>query len=262
MSQPKKSLFGLNNAQYPAPTPDATRIAAACLLTVIAELILVTISKFYARSGSFAFVRGLTLVLTIVFAAGFVYFIICMARAGGKPTDLHLYTVAAAACLGLAASFLVMRLYWLSGIKILYILWAAAGVLYVVNQLYHREFVFLAGLTGLAAVVAFINYHMMGFDSIPGTSIAVTVVLIIAAAGGAVLTMLAARNKGVAPFLGQKLTVFVIPSSKVLLYVTCLVTILCAVAGLLLGAAFCYYCFFVALAWLILSAAYYTIRLM
>ena len=262
MSQPKKSLFGLNNTQYPAPVPDAAKIAAACLVTVVAELILVAFSKFYARSGSFAFVRGLTLVLAIVFAAGFVYFVISMIRSGDKPEDLRLYTALAVACLGLAASFLIMRLYWLSGIKILYVLWAAAGVLYVINQVYHREFVFLAGLTGLGAVVAFINYHLMGYDSLPTTSLVATVVLIAAGAGIAVLTFLASRNKGEAPFFGQKMTVFTIPSSKVLLYVTCLVTILCALAGSVLGAAFCYYCFFVALAWLILSAAYYTIRLM
>ena len=261
MSQPKKSLFGLNNTQYPAPVPDAAKIAAACLVTVVAELILVAFSKFYSRSGSFAFVRGLTLVLAIAFAAGFVYFVISMIRSGGKPEDLRLYTALAVACLGLAASFLIMRLYWLSGIKILYVLWAAAGVLYVINQIYHREFVFLAGLTGLGAVVAFINYHLMGYES-SATPLVATVVLIAAGAGIAVLTFLAGRSNGVAPFFGQDMTVFVIPSSKVLLYVTCLVTILCALAGSVLGAAFCYYCFFVALAWLILSAAYYTIRLM
>ena len=262
MSQQKKSLFGLNNTRYPSPSPDGAKIVAACVVTAVMELLLMTLGKYYAQSGSFAFVRGLTLVLTLVFVAGFAYFCVCMARAGGKPADLHLYTAAAVVCLGLAATFLILRLFWTSGLRVLYVLWAGAGVLYILNQIYHREFIFLAGLTGLAALAAFVNYRVMGYGAVSSASITVTVVLIAAALFVAVMTLLASRHGGVAPFLGQKMTVYVIPSSKVLLYVTSLVTILCAAAALALGAAFCYYCFFVALAWLILSADYYTIRLM
>ncbi len=260
---PKKSAFSLNNRKYQAPTPNAGKIVTCVLVGIAAELILTIIGKYYGRAGSFGFMYGAMLVLAVLTGGAAVYFGVLLAKASKKShKDVPLFAAltagAAAACL----SFVVLRLWWVDGLRLLYVLWAGIAVLGVLSQIYYPEFIYLAGLSGLGAVGAFASYRSMAYSVVSSATITITAVVVIGAVLVTVLTAAAGRNDGGVPLLGCTLRVYTIAGSKVLLYVTALVAALCAVLALFLGAAFCYYCFFVAVAWLLLSAAYYTIRLM
>ena len=258
MAENKKAKAG----HYPAPSPNVTAIIGGCVAGLAAELILLGINRAYARANTFAFTHTLILILAIAAAVGVVYFTVCLLRAKDDFAGQRLYAGLGLLCLILCLSFLVMRSYWLSGIKVLYFLWGGLALLFILNQIYHREFILLAGLTGLAAVGAFAACRSMRYAVVSSTTIIITVVLVLTALIVLILTILAGKKNGMIRLFGQDVPVYAIPISRVLLCATAVVVMVCAIAALMIGGTFCYYCFFVALAWLLISAAFYTIRLM
>ena len=255
---PKKDRGGL----YAVPTPDGGVITAAVAVGLVLELLLLVLYRGYAATRTFRFVSVLVVILAVLCAIGAGYFLFCLLRSGSGASAKRLFLGMATALLLLAGSFVIMRLFWLSGTRYLFILWGGAALLVVLDQIYQREFVFLAGLTGLFAVGALASYRAMEYGRVQGATVLISLLLVAAALFTALLTALAGKSGGSFRLFGEDTLLYARPSSRILLYVTAAVVAVCAVAMLLLGRSFCYYCFFVALAWLLICAAIYTIRLM
>ena len=89
--------------------------------------------------------------------------------------------------------------------------------------------------------------------------LAVAVLFVLAA----VICMLAARaakRNGTVSIGGRTVRIFV-GRSPMLLYLTAALWVLCTVCVLLLGATFAYYCLFAAIAYELIAACYYTMKL-
>ena len=75
-----------------------------------------------------------------------------------------------------------------------------------------------------------------------------------------ILTALAARKDGKLSIGSHSVQIFV-GRSPMLLYLTCALWALCTICVLLLGATFAYYCLFAAIAYELIAACYYTMKL-
>ena len=92
------------------------------------------------------------------------------------------------------------------------------------------------------------------FKRIVALILAVLIVLVFGSA------LLASRRQGRLK-LGDRTLKIYICGTPLALYITCVVWVLCAALVLLLGATFSYYCLIAAIAYELIAACYYTVKL-
>lgn len=231
-----------------------------CLLgAVLAEVVILLIKRFYidyASSGAayvllgfFGIFQFAGLVLT---AAGIVWCVLCHRK--GKKLGLPVTCTAIVAVLWIITLFT----YYLdaTGVQFLMILPAVAAVLILIYFLYQRAFFVNAILTGggMAALWLYRKYYMYHPRAITLCVIAGVVVLILAA-------LLAWKLKKTDGKLG-KLRLMPEGSKYVICWLTCAITAIAMILGLLLGDTVAYYLLFVLVGWLFCQAVYFTVKLM
>ena len=225
---------------------------------VVLEALLLLLNKVYANYTveQIELAKSLRDVFSVLMIALPICFVVLLiwavvARKSGKFTRLS--SVLAGVMLALAVCAVVIRVFDESGIRLLYVAVPAVAVLALIYYLYQREFFFAAVLSALGLLgVKVVPYHF-GFPAIAyGYAVVLGVALVVfrvmQAAGGKL------RLKGN--------WVEVLPKSAnyALLYVTCGVVAAVVIAALLLGGLAVLYG--VLVAWLLILAVYYTVRLM
>lgn len=164
-------------------------------------------------------------------------------------------------CLLVALSSLVLYVTWVSYVGVLYFVYIAAAVLYMVALLYQPEFLLLSLLNTCAGCV-FFALSRLTYGMLSARGIVLSLVLVLAAAAATALTF-AARKKpdGILKLLGRPVHLACADTSPLLLYVTAVVWVVCLVAVMVLGAVFAYYCVYAAVALELVAAVYYTVKL-
>ena len=191
---------------------------------------------------------GLAIALPICFVLLLIWAV--KARKSGKHAGLS--AALAIIVLALAACAVIIRVFDESGIRLLYV-----AVLALIYYLYQREFFFAAVLSALGILGVKVVPYRVSFPEIAYTyAIVLGVVLV-----GAVVVFCIMQTAGGKLKLGGK-WVEILPKSAnyVLLYVTCAVVAVVVIAALVLGALTLLYG--VLVAWLLILAVYYTVRLM
>ncbi len=157
-----------------------------------------------------------------------------------------------------AVTGLSMRIAWVDDFPMLYFLCLAVLVQYIVFQLYRWEF-FLVSFCTVAAGGLFFGYS--GGFTFNLKSVCLFAGLMVILVGSALCAFLAARNKGCLVLGKQRIRLFPSRFNPILVYAAAALWFCCAIAVLLLGSLFAYYCMFAAIAVEFIAAVYYTFQL-
>ena len=220
---------------------------------VVLEVLLLLLNKVYANYTveQIELAKSLRDVFSVLMIALPICFVVLLiwavaARKSGKFTRLS--SVLAGVMLALAVCAVVIRVFDESGIRLLYV---------AVYYLYQREFFFAAVLSALGLLgVKVVPYHF-GF---PAIAYGYAVVLGVALVGAVVVFRVMQAAGGKLRLKGNWVEVLPKSANYALLYVTCGVVAAVVIAALLLGGLAVLYG--VLVAWLLILAVYYTVRLM
>ena len=230
--------------------------------SVILEALLLLLNRVYvnytASEIEFAYsLRGVFKVLAIVLPICFVVLagLWLAARKSGKLVKLT--GVLALIALILAVCAVIVRIFDVSGVKFLYIAVPVVAVLALIYYLYQREFfvsaVFCAlGLLGIKLLPRVRGAYLVGY----AYAVALAVLLVAAV----VLFRMMQKSQGKLTVKGAPVQVFPKGANYALLYVTCALVAVVAIAAVMMGALTLLYG--VLVAWLLILAVYYTVRLM
>lgn len=231
--------------------------------SVILEMLLLLLNKVYVnytvdqidlavalREDVFP---KLAVILPICFVALLVLWL--AARKAGKL--VRLTGGLALAGLLLAVCAVVVRIFDNSGVRFLYTAVPAVAVLALIYYLYQREFFFSAALSALGLLgVKLVPRTGMSLVLSYGYAVALAVIVVAAL----VLFRMLQKNEGKLTVKGALVQVLPKNANYALMYVTCvLVAAVVAAAAVLGGLAVLYG---VLVAWLLILAVYYTVRLM
>ena len=224
---------------------------------VVLEVLLLLLNKVYANYTveQIELAKSLRDVFSVLMIALPICFVVLLiwavaARKSGKFTRLS-------SVLALAVCAVVIRVFDESGIRLLYVAVPAVAVLALIYYLYQREFFFAAVLSALGLLgVKVVPYHF-GF---PAIAYGYAVVLGVALVGAVVVFRVMQAAGGKLRLKGNWVEVLPKSANYALLYVTCGVVAAVVIAALLLGGLAVLYG--VLVAWLLILAVYYTVRLM
>ena len=224
---------------------------------VVLEVLLLLLNKVYANYTveQIELAKSLRDVFSVLMIALPICFVVLLiwavvARKSGKFTRLS--SVLAGVMLALAVCAVVIRVFDESGIRL-----PAVAVLALIYYLYQREFFFAAVLSALGLLgVKVVPYHF-GF---PAIAYGYAVVLGVALVGAVVVFRVMQAAEGKLRLKGNWVEVLPKSANYALLYVTCGVVAAVVIAALLLGGLAVP--FGVVVAWLLILAVYYTVRLM
>jgi hypothetical protein len=230
--------------------------------TVVVEFFVLLLNRFYVnyRVAEIDFalaLRPVFHVLTYVLAACFVVLLIAYLaarRAGKRGKALGVLTVVfflLDVCVGVTWTFSA------SGVKFLYIAVPVVGVLALVYYLYQHEFFLVAVLSALGLLGVWVLPHDAGTALQAYVMLAIIIVILVAAA---IVCRMLQTKQGCLPVKGELKRIFPANANYALIYLTCIIVAVVIVLAFVLGAlAFLYG---VLVAWLLIMAVYYTVRMM
>ena len=167
------------------------------------------------------------------------------------PWGIFLFAMA-----GISAA--TMKVEYTFGFPMLYFLWAAALVQYIIYQLYRWEF-FLFSLPTAAAGFLFYQFRNgFTFSTKNIIFLLVTAVILICVIW---VANNASRNKGQLVVKGRAVRLFSKRYNPFLHYLVAALWLVCIPAALFLGDLFSFYCMFAAIAVEFIAAVYYTFQL-
>ncbi len=227
---------------------------------IILEVLLLFINRYYINffvsEVEIAYV--LSRVLRIARIAGsagallcLFWFVVrfCRGMSVTLPIVLTLVLSAIAVCSHVAVTFQQ------SGMRMLFLLVPAWAGLALVYYLYHRDFFLSAIAVGMSILgLWFIRFGGSMVESaliLAGIVLVSAVVLWLKKTGG-----LLYRPDG------SQVRVLAKNTSYPVIFLSCLASLVCVVAGLLAGSTVAYYLIFVMVAWLFALLVYYTVKLM
>lgn len=227
---------------------------------VVAELLLLFLQKVYVEmifDGVVA--QALSNIFRVFSVAGIVIVIACavwavMNQRSGKSVTLPIIIAAVAACLWVVS--LLSYFLYAEGVRLLMLFPAAAAVLIIIFFLYQRPFFFNAMLTGggLLALWLHQQYYMTHPRFITACIVGGVVVLALAA----VVALQLRKSDGK---LGR-FRVVPVESDYLMTFLTCAVTAVCMVLGLVLGVAMSQYFIYALVGWLFAQAVFFTVKMM
>ena len=232
--------------------------------SVVLEALLLLLNKVYVRYTASQIelayaLRGVFQVLAIVLPICFVVLAVLWlaARKAGRLTKLTGALTLIALILAVCA--VVVRVFDAVGVKFLYIAVPAVAVLALIYYLYQREFFFSALLCALGLLGVKLLPRMMG-AYVMAYAYAYAVVLAVILVAALVLFRMMQKSGGHLTVKGKAVQVLPKNVNYALLYVTCAVVAVVDIAAVVLGGLVILYG--VLVAWLLILAVYYTVRLM
>ncbi|MEA4955579.1 MAG: hypothetical protein VB096_08745 [Pseudoflavonifractor sp.] len=160
---------------------------------------------------------------------------------------------------GVSLSCFVVWLFDGLGLRLMYLAVPCAIVLVMIYYLYQHEFFLVACVSALALLGTWVSSKGLG-----GVYAALTYVVVMASAllvlGGAILCRKAQINGGAVEYQGNKIRIFSKDTNYALLYLSIAIALVVLVAAALGVATVILRA--VAVAWLLIMAVYYTMKLM
>lgn len=235
------------------------KVMVALLIACLECLALQQVAKVYASIEHMDTVRAALPIAGAVLAVLTVAAVVCMVLFRQRSALRFTFALSAANLLLLTVGAFALYGMWTGPVMMLYFAFFALAVLVSVYLLYQPEFFLLTGATMVAAFGFYCLSKLYGSGSV-GLIVLVNLVMALCFALLLAVSYLAARNRGILSFGKVRFRVMALPSALPL-YVTGLLWLLCQLAGLILGALFCYCCIFAAIALELISAFYFTIKL-
>ena len=239
-----------------------TKVLWWILGAVVLEALLLLLNKVYVHytAAQINMVLGIQAafnVLAIVLPICFVILAVMafMSWRGGRSAKLP--GILAGVSLVLSACAVIIKLYYDSGISFLFVAVPAVTVLALIYYLYQREFFFSAVLSALGLLGVRIAPKAV---SDPWTTYGYMVVLAVVLVAAVVFFRMLQTRKGNTKLMGKNVHVLPENANYAMLYVTCAVVAAVVIAALVLGSLAVLYG--VLVAWLLILAVYYTVRLM
>lgn len=239
-----------------------TKVLWWILGAVVLEALLLLLNKVYVNFTTEQIyiavaLQGVFRVLAIVLPVCFVILLLWTLMFWRRGRSICLPGVLTGISLVLAVCAVVIRIFYDRGISFLYIAVPAVTVLALIYYLYQREFFFSAvisalGLLGIKVAVQAESSPLMGYGYLT-----VLAVLVLA---GAVCFRLLQSHEGFWNVKGKAREILPKNANYAMLYVTCILVAAVVIAALVLGALAVLYG--VLVAWLLILAVYYTVRLM
>ena len=162
--------------------------------------------------------------------------------------------------LAIGVSSALIVFFYRAAVQLLYLLVPAGAVLALVYYLYQKEFFFSAcgvggGMLGLWLVRKNIGTHdlVVNLYMVAGAVLLVAILL---------LTLTIKKNQGVLAVGERQYEILPKQSNFMLIVLSCAVSLLALLAGLLLGGTVAFYLLFVLLGWLFVLLVYYTVKMM
>ncbi len=195
-------------------------------------------------------------VVGLLLAAACVYWLLRCSKAGKAavlPTVLVAFFAGFAVC-----SFMVWR-FGMGGVQLMTYVIIGSAVLALLYYLYQRDFV----VVGLACGLGMLGlWAIFREGKTTRLYIGVTLLLLVLA-GLAVLARLLQKKHGVLSIKGREIELLPKGANYALIYVTCAIMVLLLAIALIAGgvlSAMAYYA--IPVAWLLIMAVYYTVKLM
>lgn len=236
------------------------RAGVALLLTCAVLLGLQLVNSKYPMIESFTAVQS-----ALLWAAGIFALIACAGLIGvlvlGKKNRFWRSISPAALFLGVVLSLACLYLYKTGyrNIPLLFFLCVAIALLYLIKLLYQPEF-FLLSIVNICAGGVFYRLSRIAI-TLSAQAMWYRAVLAAAVIVCALIAFLASRHGGELKPFGKQVRAISRGGSPALIYITGAVWIVCMGVSLLLGPVLCYYCVFVAVAFELAAAVYYTMKL-
>ncbi len=231
---------------------------------VVLEGLLLLLKRYYVdyttNGNEIMVAYRLNTVLPILAVVFLGLFVLCAvlslrrlrgAKEFGLPGALAVFTLMLAVCCAISRQFHEL------GIRFLYVAVPVVAVLALVYYLYQKEFFLISSLSALGILGVWMAARRAGSPVLVCAYLAVLAVIL------AAILVLARRiqmGKGVLTVRGRRLEVFPPNANYAMLYITCGVVAAVTVAALLLGGLALLYG--VLVAWLLIMAVYYTVRMM
>ena len=229
---------------------------------VVLEALLLLLNRVYSHytPDQIAMAQALRHVFTglaVVLPVCFVVLAAWAWKAHSSGKHAALSAALAVIALALAACAVIIRVFDESGIRLLYVAVPAVAVLALIYYLYQREFFCAAVLSALGLLAVRVVPQHAGH---PALSYGYAIVLAVALVGAAVVFTVMRASGGKLKLKGDWVQVLPKNANYALLYATCAVAAAVLAAALFLGALTLLYG--VLVAWLLILAVYYTVRLM
>ena len=227
---------------------------------VVLEFLLLLLNRFYVNYTASGIelavgIHSVLTVLAVVFPICFVGTVVWLwqSHKRGKVCNKAPFLVALTAALSVCT--IVSRLYRGTGVSLLYVMVPVVAVLAMVYYLYQREFFGSAilcalGLLGvrLCAQSRSVKFYAFMF--------VLAVILVVAVLASRMMQ----KHAGALKLGGKSYAILPKTTNYAFLYVTCAVVALVVIAALIMGVHVVLYG--VLVAWLLILAVYYTVKLM
>ena len=239
-----------------------TKVLWWILGAVVLEALLLLLNKVYVKFTTEQFyiaaaLQGMFKVLAIVLPICFVILLLWTLVFWRSGRSIRLPGVLTGISLVLAVCAVVIYVFYDRGISFLYIAVPAVTVLALIYYLYQREFFFSAALSALGLLGIKVAAQA---ESSPLLGYCYLAVLAVLVPAGAVCFRLLQSHKGFWSVKGKAKEILPKNANYAMLYVTCALVAAVVIAALVLGALAVLYG--VLVAWLLILAVYYTVRLM
>lgn len=235
---------------------------------MVLEFLLLLINKYYVNfeteAGAIKLAMALTTVLKVTCVLGFLggaaVGVLCWKRMQATG-ELPFVTMLASICLlAVGGGSGLIVLYYAAAVQLLYMLVPAGAVLALVYYLYQKDFFLSAlgvgvGLLGLWLVRRGGGTHpvLVGFCVVAGAVFLLAVML---------LAFKLRKGRGVLEIKGKSYSLLPAQSNFMLVVLSCQISLLAMLAGLLLGGTVAFYLLFALVAWLFVLLVYYTVKMM
>ena len=235
---------------------------------MVLEFLLLLVNKYYVNfsteSSAIALALMLDKVIRVTAVLGVVAAAVCgvwvwkRAKAQNALPFLPLVLCVVLLAIGVGSGLVV--LFQRNAMQLLHVVVPAGAVLALVYYLYQREFFISAcgtgvGLLGLWLVRKNTGAHNMlvNLYLVAGALVLLAVMLFV---------VQLKKNGGEFQWKDKRYSILPKQSNFSLILLSCLVSLLAMLAGLLLGGSVAFYLMFVLLAWLFVLLVYYTVKMM
>ena len=228
---------------------------------VVLEILLLLLNRYYVNftSDDIAVAVGLRTalpILAVVFLALCVLCVVLSVRRRKAEKPVGILGILAVYMVLLAVCCVICRLFSDTGIRFLYVAVPVVAVLALVYYLYQREFFLVACLS----VLGILGVWMSGHRGASVLVYAYVVVLLVIVVAVLLLARKLQKSQGVLTIKEKAREIFPKNANYPVLYITCGVVAAVVIATLFLGGLTLLYGILVA--WLLIMAVYYTVRMM
>ena len=230
---------------------------------VVLEALLLLLNKYYvhyivADIEIAAALHKILPILAVVCAVGFVLCGIWTLTLYRQKKKMRLAAALTIIFAALAVCSAVAR--WIpngTGVRLLYVGVPVIAVLAMIYYLYQREFFLVALLSTAGLAGLWLNQRRDGHPAVVYTGLIALGVILVACV---VLAWRLQSNRGMVTLKGKQVQLLPKQANYVMIYVTCGLVAAVLAAGVVLGTMMILYA--VLVAWLLVMAVYYTVKLM